>query len=53
MIDKKDLPKVVQTLINSYVTLIKGNARTIDNVPEIYIIGKVEYRIKDYVLLEI
>lgn len=44
---------IVQRLVNSYATLILGNRRTIEDVPETYTIAGTAYPLRELVELEV
>lgn len=51
--DKEQLPKVVQSLINSYAVVVMAGRRKIEDVPEKYLIGGIEYPLHELVEIEV
>lgn len=45
--------KIIQSLINSYATLIMASRRTIENTPETYVLAGTTYQLRELVELEI
>lgn len=52
MLSKEQLPKVVQSLINSWAVLVMAERKTIEEVPESYRILNNEYPLRAYVEIE-
>lgn len=44
---------IIERLVNSYATLIMGNRRTIEDVPETYTVAGNAYPLRELVELEV
>lgn len=53
MLPKEQLPKVVQSLVNSWAVLVMAERKIIEDVPETYKILNTEYPLRSYVEIEI
>ena len=48
-----NIPAVVKSLINAHATLVMAGRKTIEDVPETYRIGSVDYPLRELVDVEV
>lgn len=47
------MPKIIQSLINSYTVLVMAGRKTLEDVPEVYVLAGTEYKLRELVEIEI